>query len=184
MSLMLAACSGGAPSDQAPADSATEPAAPAGPQRPDSAGTAGDSLPGDSPVGTVCPDPRRPCPGFREHDLSFVLPTDAVARAEAESEEFFAVLLRSGGECSISEEQRSAAQADFPEHKVFAHRFGCDGDVENNVTYSGANPEMAFLGVFAGRTRPAADSMLAEIRQAARYTDANIRRMRVRFVHP
>ncbi len=65
---------------------------------------------GAQPAGTVCPDPARPCPGFKAHDLSFVLPRGGTARAEDRSHPFFAVLLRSGPRCSITEEQRRAAQ--------------------------------------------------------------------------
>lgn len=41
----------------------------------------------------VCPDPARPCRGFKAHDLSFPLTDDARARAEQRSEPFFAVIL-------------------------------------------------------------------------------------------
>lgn len=38
---------------------------------------------GTGAPGSPCPDPARPCPGFRPHDLSFVLPRDGAARAES-----------------------------------------------------------------------------------------------------
>jgi hypothetical protein len=134
--------------------------------------------------GEICPDPDRPCPGFRPHDLSFVLPTDSVARAETGSEPFFGVLLSSGPRCSISEADRASVQREFPGRKVFAHRFACDDDSENNVTYDGVDGAVAFLAVYAGRERAEADSTLSLVRRGGRYPGANLRRMQVRFVYP
>ncbi|HEX8904263.1 MAG TPA: hypothetical protein VF771_05435 [Longimicrobiaceae bacterium] len=63
-------------------------------------------------VGQVCPDPAHPCPGrFRPHELSFVLPRDSTARDEFRSEAFYAVILRSGPNCSIPERDRRAASS-------------------------------------------------------------------------
>ena len=98
----------------------------------------------------VCPDPAKPCPGFRPHDLSFPLPSDGVARAEVRSAPFFAVILVSGAPCRFTERERAEAQALFPQAKVFNARFGCDGDVENNVSYSGVDPKAGFLAVHGG----------------------------------
>jgi len=134
--------------------------------------------------GAVCPDPARPCPGFRPHDLSFVLPRDAAARADDRSEPFFAVILRSGPRCSIAEEQRRAAQLLFPRNKVFSQRFECDGDVENNITYTSVSASAAFLALHAGSTRAAADAALARVRATRRFPGANLRRMQVVRVHP
>jgi hypothetical protein len=183
--LALAACG---PADRQPDAAASQAAAPAVPAAtPAQPATQPDSAVPEAPpqtVGSVCPDPDAPCDGFRAHDLSFVLPRDGVARAEAESEPFFAVLLRSGPECSIADADRRAPQDAFPGRKVFAHRFGCDDDVENNVTYTGVTPGLAFLAVFAGRTRAEADSMLSAIRATGAYPGANLRRMQVKLVHP
>ncbi|HEX2190737.1 MAG TPA: hypothetical protein VHG51_17645 [Longimicrobiaceae bacterium] len=139
---------------------------------------------GADPPGRVCPDPARPCPGFRPHDLSFVLPRDGVARAEARSRPFYAVLLRSARRCGIPERERLAVQAEFPGRKVFATRFECGGDPENDVTYAGVDARYGFLAVYAGESRAQADSVLARVRAAGRFPGANLRRMQAVRVYP
>lgn len=134
--------------------------------------------------GRVCPDPAHPCAGFRPHDLSFVLPAGGAARAEDRSAPFYAVVLRSAPRCALGERERRAAQALFPRNKVFATRFECDGDVENNVTYTGVDARHGFLAVYAGDTRAAADAALARVRATGRFPGANLRRMQVVRVHP
>lgn len=134
--------------------------------------------------GRVCGDPAHPCPGFRAHDLSFVLPRGGTARAEARSDVFYAVILRSAPRCSIPERDRAAAQALFPGRKVFSQRFECDGDVENNVTYTSVNRSLAFLAVYAGSTRQQANATLARVARTGRFPGANLRRMQVVFVYP
>jgi hypothetical protein len=135
-------------------------------------------------AGTLCPDPAHPCAGFRAHDLSFVLPRDGVARAEARSVSFYAVILRSAPRCSIRERDREAAQRLFPVRKVFSQRFECDDDVENNVSYTGVNPSRAFLAVYAGLTRRQADAVLAAVTRTGRFPGANLRRMQVVYNYP
>ena len=135
-------------------------------------------------AGRVCPDPARPCPGFGSHDLSFSLPAGGAARAEDRSAPFYAVVLRSGPRCSVGERERRAAQALFPRRKVFATRFECEGDAENNVTYTGVDARYGFLAVYAGGTRAQADTALARVRATGRFPGANLRRMRVVRVHP
>ena len=73
----------------------------------------------EAQVGRVCPDPRRPCPGFKANDLSFVLSRDGVARAEQRSVQYFAVVLRSARHCAIPERARLEAQRLFSTLKVF-----------------------------------------------------------------
>ena len=133
--------------------------------------------------GRVCPDPARPCPGFKAHDLSFALPADGAARAEDRSAPFYAVILRTAGRCAVGERERLAAQALFPGRKVFATRWECDGDVENNVTYTGVDARYGFLAVYAGESRAQADTALARVRATGRFPGANLRRMRVVQVH-
>jgi hypothetical protein len=134
--------------------------------------------------GRVCPDPARPCPGFRPYELSFVLPAGGAARAEDRSAPFYAVILRSGPRCTVGEPERLAAQARFPGRKVFATRFECDDGVENNVTYTGVDSRYGFLAVYAGGTRAQADAALALVRATGRFPGANLRRMQVVRVHP
>jgi hypothetical protein len=132
----------------------------------------------------VCADPARPCPGFRVHDLSFPLPQDGVARPEARSAPFYAVILESGARCRIPEAQRVEAQKWLPESKVFNARFGCDDDAANNVSYTNVDPKAGFLAVHAGADRAAGEAMLARVKALGRYPGANLRRMQAVFVFP
>src|SRR5262245_36655582 len=132
----------------------------------------------------VCPDPEKPCPGFKAHDLSFPLPSDGKARPEARSAPFLAVILRTAERCRIAERERLEAQALFPRAKVFATRFECDDDPENNVTYTKVDPKFAFLAVYAGEDATAAKKILAEVQALGRFPGANLRKMQVVFVYP
>jgi hypothetical protein len=123
-------------------------------------------------------------PGFRPHDLSFALPADGAARAEDRGQPVYAVILRTTPRCAISERERLAAQALFPGRKVFATRWECDDDMENNVTYTGVDARYGFLAVYAGASRAQADSALARVRATGRFPGANLRRMQVVRVHP
>ena len=133
--------------------------------------------------GTVCPDPERPCPGFKPHHLSFVLPGDSVARAEFRSDPFFAIILKRGPRCEITEEERTAAQALFPRNKVFSQRFDC-GDAEENVTYANVNPAAALMAVYAGETQGQALAFLETVRATGRFPEARIRRTQVVLIYP
>jgi hypothetical protein len=127
----------------------------------------------------VCPDPAHPCPGFKPNDLSFPLPEDDVARAELKSAPFFAVILRTLAPCQITEAGRGEVQKLFPHNKVFATRFQCEGDVENNVSYSGVDAKHGFLAVYAGETQAAARAFLAEVKRTGKFPGANLRKMQV-----
>ena len=135
-----------------------------------------DSRPPQAP-GTIHPDPTRPCPGARPHDICFATPQDGVARAEFRSVPFYAVILRTAAPCAVTERERLAAQARFPRNKVFALRFGCDDDVENNVSYTNVNEQYSFMAVYAGATREQAASFLRRVQATGRYPGANLRRM-------
>ncbi|HKP76695.1 MAG TPA: hypothetical protein VJT67_14290 [Longimicrobiaceae bacterium] len=135
-------------------------------------------------TGRVCPDPAHPCPGFKAHDLSFVLPRDGVARAEVRSAQYFAVVLRSGRHCAIPESARVEAQRLFPGRKVFSQRFECDDDAENNVHYAPVDPQLAFLAVYAGGTRREANATLTAVQRTGHYPGAYLRRLQVVFVSP
>ena len=132
----------------------------------------------------VCPDPERPCAGFKAHDLSFERqPGEGGASADERSAPFFAVILRSAAPCALGEPERQAAQAVFPRKKVFVARFECDGDTENNVSYTGAHEGKSFMAVYAGKFRSQAEETLA-VAKLAGFADADIRRMQVVFVRP
>src|SRR5262249_11339241 len=132
----------------------------------------------------VCGDPQKPCPGFKVNDLSFPLPKDGVARPEIRSLPFYAVLLKSAPRCGVQDSERAEAQRLFPKSKVFYTRFECDDDVENNVTYTNVNDKVAFLAVYAGEDREAAEALLKEVRALGSFAGANLRRMQVVFVSP
>ena len=138
----------------------------------------------DQPAAPVCADLARPCPGFKAHDLSFRLPRDGKARAEVRSAPFYAVILRSGARCSVTEGERVEAQKRIPGSKVFSARFGCDDDPENNVTYTNVDPKAGFLAVHAGPDRAAGEAMLARVQALGLYPGANLRRMQAAFVFP
>jgi hypothetical protein len=132
----------------------------------------------------VCPDPAKPCGGgFKAHDLPFPRATDGVPRGEERSAPFYAVILMSAKECSIDESRRLRIQSLFPGRKVFSHRFECDGDVENNVTYTNVDRKRAFVAVHGGATREEAAKVAADAKGKG-FAGANVRRMQVVFVHP
>jgi hypothetical protein len=107
-----------------------------------------------------------------------------MARDEVRSNSFYAVVLRSGPDCSIAEADRVAAQRLFPGRKVFSQRFECDGDVENNVSYTNVTANRAFLAVYAGTNRQQASATLAQATRTGRFPGANLRQMRVVYVYP
>jgi hypothetical protein len=132
-----------------------------------------------TPAPAVCPDPAHPCPGFKPNDLSFPLPKDGAARDELRSAPFFAVVLRTLSPCRITEAERAEIQKLLPRNKVFATRFQCDDDVENNVSYDGVDPKHGFLAVYAGETQAAARAFLAEVKRTGKFPGANLRKMQV-----
>jgi hypothetical protein len=138
----------------------------------------------DAP-GKVQPDPATPCSeSFSPHELCFETPKDGVARAEALSEHFYAIILKTAARCSISEEERLQVQALFPRSRVFSMRFQCDDDLEEDVSYTNVNDHFGFLAVYAGRTIKEARARLAEVKGTGKFAGANIRRMQARLVYP
>ena len=136
-------------------------------------------------LGAVCGDPTVRCRTSVEFDanhLPFRVPPSLVI---SETEQFYAVILRSvgdpsdGGNCDVfvPEAERLEAQALFPRHKVFASRCAEPG----NVYYTGVAPRQQFMAVYAGRTRAEAGAMLAKVRATGKYPGANLRRMRAGF---
>ena len=119
-----------------------------------------------------------------DHTCLVWLPTDGKPRAEFRSAPFYAVILRTAARCRVEETERASAQALFPHNKVFAMRFECDDDVENNVTYTNVDAKLAFLAVYAGEDRAAAKKILATVAAGGRFPGANLRRMQVVFVYP
>jgi uncharacterized protein len=132
--------------------------------------------------GAVCPDPNRPCAGFKPNELSFAIAKPfAFDRGRDKSLPFYAVILKSGPLCSINDGERLQAQKQFPGVKVFLHRYFCE-DFGDKVTYSNVDAKSGFVAVYAGATEADAKRMLAQA-IAARYKDANVRRMEVIVVY-
>lgn len=132
--------------------------------------------------GKVNPDPR--LSQEKPHEISFEVPNDGIARGEYRSEPFYAILLKTARPCSVTEPERLAVQALLPDNKVFSTRFGCDGDVEENITYTNIDPKFGFIAVFAGFTRPQAEKLLATVRAMSKFPGANIRRIEAVLVYP
>jgi hypothetical protein len=135
-------------------------------------------------LGVVRPDPAARCPGLKPHHLCFELPGDGVARAEYSSKPFYAVILKSAERCTITEEERTAAQALFPHSKVFFESFQCHDDVEESVRYTNVNEKFSFLAVYAGATAREAKKRLQEVQASGKYPGANLRKMQAVLVYP
>ncbi len=132
--------------------------------------------------GKVCPDPNRPCEGFKPHELSFAIAQPfKFDRGRDRSQPFFAVILKSGPLCGIDDTERVKAQQQFPAAKVFLHRYMCE-DFGDKVTYTNINEKSGFVAVYAGETEADARKVLAQAK-AAGYPDANLRRMAVTVVY-
>jgi hypothetical protein len=130
----------------------------------------------------LCPDPARPCGGFKPYELPFRIPSSRLARAEDRSAEFYAVVLKSADSCSIPESERVSAQALFPRNKVFLSRFECDP--EDAINYTGVADKLGVLAVYGGSSRGEAQRFLGRVRRTGRFPDAYLKRMRVILVHP
>jgi hypothetical protein len=130
--------------------------------------------------GEVCPDPQKPCTEverFKPNELSFRIASKFdFDRGQDRSIAFYAVILKSGELCRIPDEERIAAQGQFPGRKVFLHRYFCE-EFGDKVTYTNVNRKAGFVAVYAGRTEAEAKAFLAQAR--AQYPDANLRRMQV-----
>jgi len=136
--------------------------------------------------GEVCPDPRQPCADvetFHTNELSFRLHSKFKGdRGQDRSRPFYAVILKSAALCGIADAERVAAQAVFPDRKVFVHQLHCNG-FSDKATYTNVNGKAGFIGVYAGRTEAEARAFLDEVKAAGRYPDANLRRMQVVLVY-
>lgn len=132
--------------------------------------------------GKVCPDPNRPCEGFKPNELSFAITQPfQFNRGRDRSQPFYAVILKSGALCGINDSERVQAQNAFPGAKVFLHRHFCE-DFGDKVTYSNVNAKSGFVAVYAGETETDAQKTRAQA-IAAGYKDANVRRMEVIVVY-
>ena len=129
---------------------------------------------------SVCGNPTVPCKTsatFEPYALPFRLPTNAVIY---DTDLFYAVILKSirvaEDNCSVfvPERERLAAQALFPDHKVFSSRCVEPGD----LSYTNTNPNQRFMAVYAGMTLAEANQMLGAVKATGKFPGASIRRMR------
>jgi hypothetical protein len=129
--------------------------------------------------GKVCADPGHACGDFKPHELSFKIAKKFnFDRPEDKSAPFYAVILRSGELCKMTEEERLKTQALFPGNKVFLHRYFCE-DFNDKVTYTNINKKFGFIAVYAGETPAAAQKFLSQVKATGLFPDANLRRMQV-----
>ena len=140
---------------------------------------------------SICGNPRVACKStalFRPNDLQFRVPQDAVI---IDSESFYAIILQSvianPDRCDdfIPESERLAAQALFPDHKVFSSR--CP-DPENSryedVTtrkIKSLSDTHRIMAVYAGVSLAEAKRFLEKVKATGKYPGANLRRMRTGF---
>jgi hypothetical protein len=130
--------------------------------------------------GEVCPDPAKPCTDverFKPNELSFrIAQKFDFDRGQDRSRPFWAVILKSGELCKIADAERTAAQAAFPDRKVFLHQYFCQ-DFSDKVTYTNVNRKAGFIAVYGGSTEAEAKAFLPQAQ--AKYPGANLRRMQV-----
>lgn len=133
--------------------------------------------------GKIHPDPAKPRPGFKPHQISFETPQDGVARDEFRSAPFYAVILKTAEPCSLKQAELNEIQKLFPANKVFAPMSGCDDD-EDTISYTNVNPKVHFVAVYAGDTLEQAQGFLAAVKQTGRFPGANLRRMQAVLGYP
>ena len=128
----------------------------------------------------VCGNPQVACKTaitFQPYDLPFQMPATAVIY---DTDLFYAIILQSvkapADECEIfvPERDRLAAQALFPDHKVFSSRCYEPGE----VGYTNTSANAHFMAVYGGMTLAEANRMLARVQATGKFPRANIRRMR------
>ena len=133
--------------------------------------------------GTICGNPTVKCrtnATFPENDLPFQIPAKGNIY---DTDLFYAIVLKSVSvaedncERFVPENERLAAQALFPDHKVFTSRCADPG----GLFYTNTSPKARFMAVYAGMRLADANSMLAAVKATGKYPGANIRRMRAGF---
>lgn len=129
---------------------------------------------------SVCGNPQVACKTaltFEPYDLPFRMPASTPIY---DTELFYAIILKSvkspNDDCNIfvPESDRLAAQALFPDHKVFSSRCYEPGQ----VGYTNTSLNSQFMAVFGGMTLTEANQMLARVQATGKYPRAYLRRMR------
>jgi len=132
-------------------------------------------------LGKICGDPHAPCGGreqFQPWELTFALPKNAVIY---ESEYFYSIILKSAKLKDYNDCEKSFAEADrigiqglFPKNKVFAMKCSEPG----SMYYTNVANDVAFLGVYAGKTRAQADAFMKTVKATGKFPGAAVRRMK------
>lgn len=132
---------------------------------------------------SICGNPRMACKtkvNFHDYDLSFRVPASAVIY---DTELFYAIILKSvpvaDSDCNtfVSETERLAAQALFPDRKVFSSRCYEPGE----LFYTNTSPKHRMMAVYAGTNLAEAKRVLTAVRATGKFPGANLRRMRTGF---
>jgi hypothetical protein len=131
----------------------------------------------------ICGNPKVACKTsvtFQPHDLPFRVPANAVIW---DTDPFYVVILKSmpagNDSCDvfIPEVERLAAQALFPDHKVFSSRCIEPGE----LFYTNMKDNQRIMAVYAGTTLTEAKRVLASVKATGKFQGANVRRMRTGF---
>lgn len=133
-------------------------------------------------LGRVCGDPTAACK-TRENFQAYELPFDYGKNVIAQSQFFYAVILKSvklnadqsNCEKAIPESDRIDIQVLFPRNMVFVMRCWESGQ----TSYSNVADGVSFMGVYAGQTQAQANAFLAKVKAAGKFDGAVVRRMRV-----
>ena len=131
----------------------------------------------------ICGNPKVACKTsitFEPYNLPFRVPANAVI---LDTEPFYVVILKSvltkGDSCEVfvPEKERLAAQALFPDHKVFTSRCADPGE----LFYTNVSDNQRMMAVYGGATLAEARRVLAAVKATGKYPGANLRRMRTGF---
>lgn len=132
---------------------------------------------------SICGNPQLACKTsvtFEPYQLPFRVPKNSVI---FDTELFYAIVLKSVSsgvdDCNVfvSEDERLAAQALFPDHKVFTSRCFETGD----LFYTNIGEKHRIMAVYAGTTPAEAKRFLETVKATGKFSDAYIRRMRTGF---
>ena len=132
---------------------------------------------------SICGNPQLACKTsvtFEPYQIQFRVPKNAVI---FDTELFYAIVLKtvSAGldDCDVfvPEGERQAAQALFPDHKVFTSRCFEPGD----LFYTNIGEKHRIMAVYAGASPAEAKRFLKTVKATGKFPGAYIRRMRTGF---
>ena len=132
---------------------------------------------------SICGNPQVSCKTsvtFEPHDLQFRVPKNSVI---FDTELFYAVILKSitvaDYDCEkfVPETERLAAQALFPDLKVFSSRCTEAG----SLFYTTIDDKHRIMAVYGGTTPAESKRVLAAVKATGKFPGAYVRRMRTGF---